>query len=345
MKKMGELLHNKSNAVTASIARVEVADQILVRKVLNGRNEADADPQWRASHLQEHWNYWPREADVYRSELPRLLSGTGVRLPRLHSIEAPDDQTLVLLLEDVGGRSGHALSVDDYVLICGAWGRAQAQLERHPGVLEAPWASTGFVRGYTMSKIVEYQLLESDVVWQQPLIADNWPAGLRAKLVYLYQHWQDLYAILERGPQLPSHLDFWPNNVFVTEQGEVVPVDWAFFGSGAIAEDVGNFIPDAVFDGFVGSAELPDMTDRLLRAYSEGLTEGGFVHDRRELQMMLWASAVKYVWLGPLLLARASSDQQRAYGGAQLADPNEQYRHRGAALDFLGDWAIQAMTR
>jgi hypothetical protein len=251
----------------------------------------------------------------------------------------------VLLLEDVVGRSGHALSMDDYVLICTAWGRAQAQLAGHRQLLEAPWASARFVRSYSMSKPVDYDLLESDAAWQHPLIVDNWPAGLRQKLVYLYQHRQQLYDRLEGSRQVPSHLDFWPNNVFVSDQGDVVPVDWAFFGSGALAEDIGNFIPDAVFDGFVLPETLPDMTERLLQAYSRGLTEGGLVHDLSQLQAMLWASAVKYVWLGPLLLARASSAQQSAYGGAQLADPNEQYRSRGAALDFLGDWAIQALAR
>ena len=344
MNKVGELLHNKANAVTASIARIAHGDETLVRKVLNGHNKSDTQPQWRASQHLEHWNYWSREAEVYTSELSQLLIGTGVRLPDFHSIESPDDQTRVLLLEDVAGRSGDALSMDDYVLICRAWGRAQAQLSNYPEVLDAPWVSNGFVRSYSKSKPVDYQLLESDVAWQQPLIADNWPADLQAKLAYLYQHRQALYAMLEAAPQLPSHLDFWPNNVFVTEQGEVVPVDWAFFGSGAMGEDVGNFIPDAVFDGFMPAADLPDMSERLLRAYSEGLTEGGFLHDYGELQTVLHASAVKYVWLGPLLLARAQSEEQRAYGGAQLADPNEQYRSRGATLGFLGDWAMQALS-
>lgn len=344
MNKVGELPHNKANAVTGSIARVAVGDQTLVRKVLNGRNEPDTQPQWRASQHLEHWNYWPREAEVYASPIAQLLIGTGVRLPEVHSIESPDDQTRVLLLEDVQGRSGEVLSMDDYDLVCRAWGRAQAQLSNHPQLHDAPWVSHGFLRSYSMSKAVDYQLLASDVAWQQPLIADNWPADLRSKLAFLYQHRQDLYAILEAAPQLPSHLDFWPNNVFVTEQGDVVPVDWAFFGGGAMGEDVGNFIPDAVFDGFMPPAALPDMGERLLGAYSEGLIEGGFLHDHGELRTLLQASAVKYVWLGPLLLARAGSAEQRAYGGAQLDDPNEQYRSRGAALDFLGDWAIQALN-
>lgn len=57
----------------------------------------------------------------------------------------------------------------------------------------------------------------------------------------------------------------------------------------------------------------------------------------------LWASAVKYVWLGPLLLERAGAQVQQTYGGADLEDAHQQYRARGATLDFICDWAVLAL--
>ncbi len=341
---LGALLHNRNNAVTASITRVRHGAGTLVRKVLNGRNTFDTAPEWRASDDPRHWNYWRRELEVYRSDIPQILRDSGVRLPRLHAVEERSEASVTLLLEDIDGRSGRDLTLQDYVRVCGAWGHAQANLSRHDDLLEMPWTSTGFLCAYTTSKAVDYSLLYADAAWRAPLIAENWPPQLRARLVFLYENAERLYAILEGARQVPSHLDFWPNNVFVDTQGVVVPVDWAFFGGGALAEDLGNFIPDAVFDGFMPAAKLPEMTETLFAAYMSGLAAGGLDVDAVQLRRLLWASAVKYVWLGPLLLARAAEPEQRSYGGAVLQDANTQYRERGVALNFLGGWAMQALA-
>lgn len=343
MRALGDLLHNAKNAVTAGIERVPYADGTAVRKVLNARNTPRTPPEWRASRDPEHWNYWRREYEVYASEINAWLAGTGVRLPQLLNLETPDEETAVLLLEDVDGRTGAALELSDYVDICAAWGRAQACLSRLPQVLRKPWVSRRFVRQYTDSKPVDYSLLDRDQAWRAPLIQDTWPAGLRRQLQALYAQREQLLQILEQAAEIPSHLDFWPHNVVLHSSGALVPVDWSFFGAGAAAEDIGNFIPDAVFDGFMPPEALPEMTERLLQAYLSGLAEGGAPLDPSRARRLLYASAAKYVWLGPLLLARAGSDQHSAYGGVDLNDATDQYRARGATLAFLCGWAERAL--
>ena len=96
-----------------------------------------------------------------------------------------------------------------------------------------------------------YRILYDDEALSRPLIADNWPDQLREQLVWWYENRTTLHAIVESSELVPSHLDFWPNNLFIDDIGELVPIEWAFYGEGALAEDVANFIPDAVFDGFV----------------------------------------------------------------------------------------------
>ena len=343
VRALGDLLHNPKNAVTASIERVAFAGGTAVRKVLNARNTPQTPAEWRASGMPGHWNYWRREYEVYASEVNAWLDGSGVRLPQLLAAETPDADTVVLLLEDVEGRTGAALELNDYADIAAAWGRAQACLSRRPEVLRKPWISRQFVRQYTASKPVDYSLLERDQVWHSPLIQDTWPAGLRARLKRLYSQREALLRVLEQAPAMPSHLDFWPHNVVLQNSGVLVPLDWSFFGAGAPAEDIGNFIPDSTFDGFMPPEVLPEMTERLLQAYLSGLAEGGAPFDAHLARHLLYASAVKYVWLGPLLLARAGVCEHSAYGGVGLADASDQYRARGATLAFLCSWAEQLL--
>ena len=125
----------------------------------------------------------------------------------------------------------------------------------------------------------------------------------------------------------------------------LVIIDLGFFGYGAIGEDIGNFIPDSVFDGFMPPQALLEMEQLMLDAYVQGWREGGYRLDRARVQTNIYASAVKYVWLGPLLLQNAQLSTQHAYGGVELADANEQYRVRGEGLLRLCEWAQAAILR
>ncbi len=342
MSPSAPLTFNPRNAVTASITRETRHGIPAICKRISAQNRADTPVEWRASIDPAHWNFWRREAEVYGSALAASLDGTGVRLAQVLAIEALDDVNVALWLEDVSGRTGFDLTLMDYVLISRAWGRAQARLIDAGSWLEKPWTSRGFVRAYASSKPVNYALLDDAGVWRQPLIENHWPAGLAAGLRHLYTQREVFFNILERSRQVPSHLDFWPNNVLVDAQGQVVPVDWAFFGSGALGEDVGNFIPDAVFDGFMPASELPRAAEQMLAAYVEGLREGGLDFSEDAVRRNVYASAVKYVWLGPLLLERAQRAEHFRYGDEPLDDAGEQYAERGRALAFLCDWARQA---
>jgi len=52
--------------------------------------------------------------------------------------------------------------------------------------------------------------------------------------------------------------------------------------------------------------------------------------------------SLKYEWLGPLMLQRASEVRQLGYGGEQTADRDLLYAERGHALAFLVSWAEEA---
>src|SRR3954468_4427070 len=116
--------HNPSNGVPGGLWR----EPDGVHKLLTRR--ADAPSHWAASDEPRHWNHWRREALVHQSALPGRL---GLAPPRLLGIEDRGD-AIELVMEDVEGRHGAQLTVEDITAAAFDLGRAQGG----PGLVGGP---------------------------------------------------------------------------------------------------------------------------------------------------------------------------------------------------------------
>ena len=333
------LRHNPMNAVTAIVERVsDGAGHTLIRKELRRPDPSSmkGTPEaWAASTDPGHWNYWRREADAYLSRpLRESLQVAGLDMPTVDVEET--EHGIVLWLEDVAGTPGIDFSPDDHAAVAAALGRWQAQ-----GTLDAAWASRRFLREYSGSRPARYELVEDDAAWQQPLVANCWPSGLREGWRRLLANRETLLAISESLPRTRSHLDVWVSNEIRRPAGAIVLLDWAFAGDGAIGEDIGNHIPDAVFDLFWPAGRLAELETTCFDAYLRGLHEAGWHGDEREVRLGVVASCVKYAWLLPRLLERATATSHQAYH--ETADSEHLYRERGSALMHLAGWCDEAL--
>ena len=99
-------------------------------------------------------------------------------------------------------------------------------------------------------------------------------------------------------------------------------IDWGCVGDGAIGEDIGNLIPDAVLDHYLPAAALPALEELILGAYLDGLRETGWSADERLVRLAMYASAVKYDWLVPWMLSAATEARQFAYSGTTRSIPS-----------------------
>ena len=230
------LRHNPLNAVTAVVERVaDPAGHTLIRKELRQPDPSSTEGTpgaWAASTNPEHWNYWRREADAYLSEPMR----EGLQVAGLDIAKADVEETdtgVVLWLEEVAGTPGTEFSLDDHNALASTLGRWHAQ-----GSLRETWASRRFLRDYSASKPARYELVEDDAAWEQPLIANCWPAALRDGWRRLLANRETLLAIMESLPRTRSHLDVWVSNEIRRPTGPIVLLDWAFAGDGAVGEDL-----------------------------------------------------------------------------------------------------------
>ena len=85
-----------------------------------------------------------------------------------------------------------------------------------------------------------------------------------------------LLTLVEQSPRTTCHLDAWPSNVVVPPAGDVVLLDWAFAGNGAIGEDVGNWVPDSCLDLFWPAERIDELDHVALQAYLDGLTSAAW---------------------------------------------------------------------
>jgi thiamine kinase-like enzyme len=166
---------------------------------------------------------------------------------------------------------------------------------------------------------------------------------LRDGVAFVHAHRERLYRISESLPRTLCHLDFWPKNLFRRETGSFVLIDWSFAGDGAVGEDPGNLVPDAVLDHFLAVDDLPELEHVVFEGYLRGLRAAGWNEDPRLVQLGMWSSAVKYDWLAPLTLAQVRQTRQYRYGGSGEIDPVFKFRERSRALLYNARWARQAL--
>ncbi|MFI0509953.1 aminoglycoside phosphotransferase [Streptomyces sp. WSLK1-5] len=329
------LTHNPGNGVTRGVWSIQSGERTAVLKVLT--RAKDVTGHWAASDDPRHWNHWRREADVYTSGLARVWEPYGIRAPRLLSCVERADGDVALWLERVPGRPARRWSIDAHVRHAHRMGRAQGAV----GARDEPWLSRRFLREYIAGRTEGQELLDDDEAWRQPLVRDHFPAGLRRDMVRLHHDREWFLQVMESLPRAFSHLDQWPENVRADGRDSVL-LDWAFAGDGALGEDLGNYLPDSVFDLFVPADRLPRFAGAAYHAYLEGLRESGWRGDERAVRLAVCASAVKYDWLTALMLARAGEERQLDYGGRREVSAERRYRERGLALAFLARWAEEA---
>jgi hypothetical protein len=130
---------------------------------------------------------------------------------------------------------------------------------------------------------------------------------------------------------------------------EIVLLDWAFVGAGAVGEDIGNLIPDSVADGLIDPALLPEIDQAVTAAYLAGLRTGGSRgaagyrgSDRQVRQAIAVTGAAKYCWLAPMMLQRLARDGRPGFYDRRGTE--QRLRGRVGMLTLVAGWGRSALA-
>jgi len=336
-----------SRWLTRGIWRVSISGVPMVLKYLSVERDLGKTvwhAHWSAgSAAPRHWNYWAREGLAYLEGITNAYAGSGLGSANAASVDLTE-RDCVLLLEFVDGVPAERWHVADYVPAAEALGRAQGSYLVDRPIPGHPWLSGGFLRDYSREKPADWSLLSDDRAWDQRVVKRNFPAELRPAATWLHESRDRLYGIMDRLPRTLCHLDFWTKNLIRRPDGEIALLDWAFVGDGAIGEDAGNLVPDAVLDHFVPAERLPEFETAVLDGYLNGLRQAGWAGDARLVQLGMWAAAVKYDWQTPMMLEAAQATRQYRYGGTEEIDADHRFQERGLALLHNANTARRAVA-
>jgi hypothetical protein len=342
--------------VTRGVWRVNAGERTsAVVKVLVPPPPGDAYASEPAS-----MRYWLREALLYGAGTPEPYVEAGVRGPALLARFDRRDGDVALWLEDVRGAPAADWGMAGFARAAIRLGRAQGAYLASAPLPDDEWLSRGFLRQYLAARNpADDELLASDEAWSRPVIARHFSATLRDGLRRLRADRESLLGWLEAAPCTFAHLDVWPDNMF-EPPGELVLIDWGFAGMGSVGEDIGNLVPDSIFDLRHPPSMLPDLDRTLFEGYLAGLRDAGWAGDERLVRLAMCASACKYDWIAGAALSRAGaastsgadngsaqagtssgSVTQPIYGGIEV-EADRFFEVRAAVLAYLVDRAAEA---
>jgi hypothetical protein len=107
---------------------------------------------------------------------------------------------------------------------------------------------------------------------------------------------------LDRLPRAVCHFDLHPANLFSVDDDTVL-IDWASVGMGAVGEDAGVLVADAVLDFHVEPEHVGELTEVVRLGYEDGLHRAGWSGPSELVVLGMSAGlAARYAWIGPALL-------------------------------------------
>lgn len=300
-------VHTPVAGASAGVWRVRGDDWSLVLKLV--RHGAGAHENWQSGDDEEHWYYWRREPLAYESGLLASLGGQ-LRPPQCRLVTDRDDGSVALWLEDVAGDPGSTWPLHQYRRAARHLGQAQGEFAAGRPLPPYRWLSRDWLRAYLSQRDGDHALVDDAAAWTRPRVAQWLSPSLAAPLREMRAGQAEFLAALDELPRTLCHLDLHPANLFAAS-GETVLIDWSFVGIGALGEDAGNLVPDAVLDFHVQPSQVDALFDAVLQGYVEGLQDAGWRGSSELVRLGMSATiAAKYAWIGPAVLRAAEQEKE-----------------------------------
>ena len=266
---------------------------VLVCKVCAPANEIDPGA----------WDYPSREPLAYGSGLLAALPG-GIAAPRCLAVEAQPDGTARLWIEAVTDAHPGPWPLDRYALVARRLGRFNGAYLAGVPLPDQPWLSRGWLRDFVEPSgpaLLELENLAGPD--GPPLLRQLYPSPIVAELRRLWTERERFLTALDRLPQTFCHHDAFRRNLLhqAGPEGEdLVAVDWAYAGRGAVGEELGQLVVASLYFFEAAGIGPRDLAAACFAGYVAGLREAGWAGDERLVRLGFAADAALRTTVGLL---------------------------------------------
>lgn len=315
----------------------------LVLKVL--RHSTDGHKYWLSSDVVTEPMYWRREAEVYASGLLTALGGP-LKGPAVHGVHQRADGTVSLWLQEIIGVPGAEWPIRRYEVTAEHVAVMQARFLADQPVPTYDWLARRWLRTYLDRRYDELSAPSLYPTGHPLLRSCLTPAAVRTARA-AWEAREAVLAALENLPPVLCHTDFWPRNLFATDDDTTTTaIDWAYVGIGAPGEDAGNLSPDSMLDMFVDPrTHAEQLHDRILDGYLRGL--GDAAVDEHEVRFAMDATSVlKYCWVGPRLIGMVDDPVTLVHSAEEFGlEVTEFVERRAALVEHLAQLTADVLRR
>lgn len=325
-----ERIYEPVASASTGIWRVRAGDRSAVLKLI--AHSDDGHVNWRSGEAPSHWYYWRREVLAYESGLLDGLPG-ALRAPHCLLVAPRHDGSVGLWLEDLAGLPGTRWDRARYETAARHLGQTQGAYLASTPLRDDAWLSRGWLRAYLSQRDGDRHLLDDP--------AAHFPSAVIARAEAMRADQPVFLEALAHMPRTLCHLDLHPANLFADGDLATVAIDWSFVGIGAIGEDAGNLVPDAVLDFHVPADRIDDLYETVAAGYATGLRDAGWDGSDSVVRLAMAATiAAKYAWILPAIV-RATTERRELLNGRPLDEALEWW---SPTVRFLLDQADVART-
>ena len=277
-----------------------------------------------------------RERMAYQSGVLNNLTGS-LRAARCFHVVEQGEGVSWLWLEEVANAMNSQWSLEHYGLVASHLGQFNGTYSTKKALPDWPWLSRDWIRTLIAPNAMAMSQL-GDVL-DHPLVSRWYPDDVANNLVHLWADREIFLAALEHVPQTFCHRDAFSANLFICRDGEgseqIVAIDWAFAGIGAIGEEIGPLIQTAQSRGLVESAKTELLDSIVFNSYLDGLSKVGWNGNPQAVRFGYAASSALRYGLGfnaQVLDILLNFDESKAIWVKQVFD--------GRSIEELADlWA------
>ena len=260
------------------------------------------------------WDYPPREALAYGSGLLAALPG-GLAAPRCLAVEAQPDGTTRLWLEAVADAHPGPWPLDRYALVARAPRPLQRRLPGRRAPARPAVAEPGVAAGLRRAVRPRRRRAGAPRRPRRPSAAAAALSAARRRRDSggCGTERERFLAALDRLPRTFCHHDAFRRNLLhrAGPEGEdLVAVDWAYAGHGAVGEELGQLVVASLFFFEAEGIAPRELDAACFAGYVAGLREAGWAGDERLVRLGFAADAALRTTVG--LLRRDAAGGRRS---------------------------------